>query len=341
MMFNWSFFRGDVLCGNRSRERAHRDVVRRIGMLLLVLVTLCASATNAWADPKSEAQALLREGNELADAGVYGFALAKYREAYERFPSFKLHLNTGTALRALGRHAEALDSYERYLAHEEASPEMKRQVQPIVDELRGKVSKLTITLSEAGATVILGERTITLGAARETTLFVDPGTHVVRATLAGHGDAEASVTVSNAQPARITLTFESEPPPAESSSGALSGQGIAGIALGAAGVVGVALGAGFGISAINTQDDARATCRDGDVSLCTQAGLDLNTEAKTHANVSTVAFGVGGAALVGSAVLLFTADWSSEPESALRVVPTLDCGVAGLGTWGLGATGAF
>jgi hypothetical protein len=45
---------------------------------------------------------------------------------------------------------------------------------------------------------------------------------------------------------------------------------------------------------------------------CTHTGLELHSEARTSATVSTIAFGVGVVALAGAAYLLFFAPRNAE-----------------------------
>jgi len=76
------------------------------------------------------------------------------------------------------------------------------------------------------------------------------------------------------------------------------------------GVAGLAVGTVFGLEAKSKNDDSLAQCRTE--TSCTQGGYDLRQRALDSAAFSTVAFGIGAAALVGGIVLYATAPSTSS-----------------------------
>lgn len=100
------------------------------------------------------------------------------------------------------------------------------------------------------------------------------------------------------------------------------------------GVVGLGVGAIFGLEAKSKNDDSLAQCRTD--TLCSQAGYDLRQQALDAATYSTVAFGLGAAALIGGIVLIATAPSSASPApasvkaAALRLEPTFNPSSASL-----------
>jgi serine/threonine-protein kinase len=82
------------------------------------------------------------------------------------------------------------------------------------------------------------------------------------------------------------------------------------LALGLAGAGVVAIGAGvaLGLSAKGLEDDAFALCPDGEGTPCANAAEAnaLSDRGDSRAMLANVAFGVGGVAIVGAAVLWFT-----------------------------------
>jgi hypothetical protein len=117
-----------------------------------------------------------------------------------------------------------------------------------------------------------------------------------------------------------------------------SGQRVLGLALGGAGVVGLVVGAVFGLQAMSKNDDSKAQCRPDDPNQCSAKGVGLREDAQSAATVSTIAFGVGGAAVVAGIVLFATAPSSSDSASgpgmqlATRVGPS-SAGLELGGTW--------
>src|SRR5579864_1228721 len=67
------------------------------------------------AGARARARALLRDGNDMLDRGLYAEALKLFEEAYRTFGSPKLHFNIAQALYQLGRPLEALERYERFV----------------------------------------------------------------------------------------------------------------------------------------------------------------------------------------------------------------------------------
>lgn len=227
-------------------------------------------------------------------------------------------------------------------------------------ELESKLSKLTITV-DASATPglsVLRDGTQIGRGQWSTALPVDPGTHRVEASAPGKKpwsnvvhlgealslvvrvpaltDAPAAMasaapvpaSPAGSAPATTTATTVavgnefaptplSDPPSEDTRDG--SGQRIAGgITLGA-GVVGLGVGTVFGLLSKGARDDSDAHCREGD--RCDATGVSLRDEARSHGTISTVAFGVGAAAVVTGAVLWFTAP--SSKSVAVGIAPTL------------------
>jgi hypothetical protein len=105
-----------------------------------------------------------------------------FQQAYERFPSPKLFLNIGQALRGLSRNLQALEAFERFLAEaKDASPEFVEQATAQVTELKAKLARVAIDCNRPGAVVTLdGEKrgTVPLGKS----VVVEPGAHQLTVT---------------------------------------------------------------------------------------------------------------------------------------------------------------
>ena len=102
-------------------------------------------------------------------------------------------------------------------------------------------------------------------------------------------------------------------------------QRTAGIVMGGVGVVGAVLSTVFGVQAFGNSDDSAAHCTTGTPDLCNETGLQLRSDATKVANVSTVAFALGGAAVAGGVVLFVAA-------------PSKDTGTAGGMQFGAGTS---
>jgi serine/threonine-protein kinase len=108
--------------------------------------------------------------------------------------------------------------------------------------------------------------------------------------------------------ARANAFDASSTPAAESRS---SSQRTMGLVLGAAGVVGVGVGSFFGLKAFSKNGDAEKECPNA-AACPTLTGPSLVEDARNAATGSTIAFGLGLAALAGGAVLYFTAPSSNS-----------------------------
>ena len=126
----------------------------------LILLALVAQATPSPASPdeKARAQVLLKEGAKLYEKGALAPALEKFNQAYAEYPSPKLLFNIGQASRDLGRLAEAMSAFERFLTEATDAPaDMTTEAKKSVAELEGKLGKLRIQCAKPGAEVSVEE----------------------------------------------------------------------------------------------------------------------------------------------------------------------------------------
>lgn len=181
---------------------------------LIAWMALAATANAAEPDPQAEADAreLTREARALAEEGDNSGALEKLRGAYRRYPSPKLLLNLGTVLRSLGRDAEAADSYEEYLRSPEADPARRGEVEVLLGQLRNRMARLHVTVSDPAATVMVDSRMVqtVAGAA---TVYVEPGAHTVVAQKTGAPAVFSMVAVSAGEERAVPIDLSAPPPP--------------------------------------------------------------------------------------------------------------------------------
>jgi hypothetical protein len=190
-----------------------------------------------------------------------------------------------------------------------------------VAALEARLSRVAIAAPQANVEVKVDG--VLLDAAIADTEFpVDPGEHTVTVGAPGKRAFSTKIKVNEGPGSqRIVVPPLEDDARGSTGSTAPQGEGAAAppsgpsarrligwtaVALGAAGA---AVGTGFGIRAFNKKADASGECS-GD--LCSQRGLDLYSESRVSANVSTVAF-VTGAAAAAIAIYLLLA---SEPADA-------------------------
>jgi hypothetical protein len=153
-----------------------------------------------------------------------------------------------------------------------------------------------------------------------TALSIDPGEHTFVFETAGQPLVQKQFVIREGEKDRREgVVFGAiEPATAPSASKpaqqGLGTQRILAIAAAGIGLVGVGVGTAFGLQSMSKHDDAVQACPN----LCAdQRGVDLWNDAQSAGNVSTVGFAVGAAALVGAAVLWFTATTPASTQVGL------------------------
>jgi serine/threonine-protein kinase len=134
-------------------ERARRPA---IAAAVIVLVAVVFGAPAAHAQPsaandatRAAARGQLVDGVSALKRGDYQLALARFEQAYALVPSPKIHYDFGLAYVGLGRKADALAAFERFLAEAADAPSDKRE----------KAASFVSTLrAEVGATAGRGDR---------------------------------------------------------------------------------------------------------------------------------------------------------------------------------------
>ncbi len=317
---------------------------------------------------RANARKLFNEGLDLRKAGDQAGALAKFEAADAIFATPRGRLEVGRQRVLLGRLVEgwtallsvanvpvAPTDEAKYAANRAEAASLAKQVEPRIPTLR-----FTIVGAPAGkvATVRVDGQVVPAAALVEPRM-VNPGTHVVTATIEGHPEASEQIVVKEGEARSVTLTIPpatsdavasakqpatapdpggalapaptslpSSPPssagPVDAPRGAGDGQRTFALVAGGVGLVAIGVGAWLGLSARSTARDADEWC---DGSRCTDArGVALKGDAIRQADLSTIAF-VGGAAIL----------WLTAPDPKPSGVGSAGL-VVGLGSLGLRGT---
>ncbi len=327
-----------------------RDLVG--GSCLCAALLCVASPVSAQpsASDKAAAEALFDQAQELMQAGKVAAACSKFEQSQRIDPAIGTLLYLGDCYEKSGRLASAWATFREgaSMARTAGQTERAEAGEKRAALLGPQLGKLVIVVDENTRNVpgLVVERggTGVNSAVYGSSVPVDAGIHQIRVTAPGYRAWDGSVDVKDGAEARLQIPalaklpeapteapvpaspaapepVVSPPPsaPPDSDSGSGDGQRTAGIVLGGVGVAGVIVGSIFGITAINKNSDAEELCPKGDV--CDDPeGVTLTDDAKSAALVSNIAFGVGGAALIGGAVLYLTAPTET---TALRAVPAI------------------
>jgi hypothetical protein len=339
---------------------------RRLTALAAAFVVVLSSQRARAQAAETAATALFDEGRRLMAERHYAEACPKLAESERLAPSGGTLLNLADCYEHTGQTASAWAAWKDAAGRADAAgkEDVEKKALARAAALEAALARLTIAVtsdSDVPALEVKRDGVIVGRAEYGLAIPVDPGAHVIEATAPKRRAWSTTVEVSpKQQDARVTVSLAgevlpeppavpvppsvtspsstlAEPLPEQPASGAGSAQRTVGLLTMGVGVAGVAVGTVFGLTAMSKNNDAMQPQNCRTATLCTASGLALTSDAKDAATLSTIAFSVGGAALVGGGVLWFTApSRHATGVAALRVRPALTPsygGVSVAGPW--------
>jgi len=342
----------------------------RRAAFLLIAVAAAALPRAAIAQPATasvEAEALYQRGHALLKAG-------KTAEACDAFDaSLRVEASTGTLLnlaRCREESGQLATAWALFLraassAQNEGARARAAEARRRAQSLEPRLSQLTLSVPEASR--ISGLEVTRDGQPIDPLLWnqgvpLDGGVYVIEAKAPGNEAWSTRVTVP-AEGGRVSVEvprFKSlselasgEPPaaapasdepraaarPAAAARAAAPTPGrwttlrFAAAGSAVVGVAAIAAGAWFGAAASDAAERANALCPTG---ACSDPeGLRLADESRSKALTANVSFAVGGAAVVGAAVLWFLgAPDDPDDRRTLALVPVMSASASGLAVRG-------
>jgi hypothetical protein len=307
----------------------------------LALSLLPSTAAAQSASDKATAEALFTDGRRLMSQGNFHEACPKFEASLKLDPAVGAMLNLADCYEKNGQTASAWAEFREAsaAARSVGSKDREELARRRATALEPKLSRLTIAAKPPAQVTRDGSPVD--AAAFGTAVPVDPGKHVIEATAPGKKKWSTEVDVA-ANAARVSVEVptlldegaatstqvggSTQAPVTTKEGEATSGsspQRTIAIGVGAVGVVGLAVGTVFGLKASSNWSDAKKGCTSYP-SGCSDGAVQLQSDAKNAATLSTVAFAVGAIGAIGGAVLWFTAPRSSEGETkvSLGVGPT-------------------
>jgi hypothetical protein len=326
-------------------------LVRCATIAALAASTWTASAVAQTASDKAAAEGLFDQGRSAMQEGDFGKACGLLERSQHIEPAIGTLLYLGECYEKSGRIASAWATFREAADVASAAKENQRartgreraqRLEPLLSRLTIQVAPETQQIS--GLTVDRKDKQVQ-AALFNVPVPTDPGEYTITASAPGYEPWSGTVTVperagrvainvpplkktsgesaSTAPPATPTTTVPQTGQPGDDTARAnafnastapgvesrSSSQRTMGLVLGAAGVVGVGVGSFFGLKSFSKESDAEKECPRA--SACTSTGLSLTEDARNAATGSTIAFGLGLAALAGGAVLYFTAPSAS------------------------------
>ncbi|MBK9031846.1 MAG: hypothetical protein IPL61_11060 [Myxococcales bacterium] len=304
--------------------------------LALLTVGLCAATATAVAQPddslakKTAAEAAFRQAKDQIAAGQVTEACESFRKSQELDPQFGTQYNLALCYDKLGRSASAWGLFTA-LAETDSNKGRKADAAKRAKALGPKLVRVLLVLRGDTPNVRVERDGTDITAAIGVATPVDPGRSMISASAEGYEPWKAEVAVMG-DGTTVTVEIPSltripevptppdpdpdptpivvrPPPPPPPPSDPGPGRRRLGLGLTAGGVAALGAGVAFGLMARSASDEAKAECG-GDVGDCRgdlATARDLTDSARTRATISTVAFAVGGAAVVGGVVLYLTA----------------------------------
>lgn len=327
----------------------------------LICFTLLCPATTAHADEPADkvvaARTAFERGATFASEERWGDALEAFSQSASLRPHATTTYNIGYCERALGHATRAKKYFALALVQDQASseltPDLRAATKKYLDEVRAQLATPRLTIPADAAISIDGrplEATADGGHWLAGTRTPGPGERVTKQTFVVEIDAGAHELVVSATDGRSKVVHEYFPPgstkalilelPAASVPVApLVDHGRArrawGYAVGALGIVGLGVGTYFGLSARSTWTQAKEACPSR--LNCGDAAVRLSTDARTDANVATIAIVAGSAALLGGTILVLT----SQSPSSERATASVSAAIDPRGNAWLTVTGSF
>lgn len=332
--------------------RRHRPCIQWMTAVLSSAALQAASigvvqAEEDTATETAAARTMAVDGLKLAQAGKCDEAVPKLERAEKLHHSAIVLSRLGECEVALGRLVEGTEMLRKVLREPmpaNPTPALSKayeRAQTVLDAAKPRISGLTVSVPSPPADLRLTvDGQLIANTLVDSELPADPGDHVVEASAPGFLRATAKVTLGSADKKTVTLKLDADPnapPPAPAST---NPDVVAPVPLAAppqtvanasapppqpppppnrtaayvswgVGLVGVGVGTAFGVMTL--KDKHNLQC---DGNSCPSSQRDAVDSAKRSGNISTIAFGVGGAGLVLGTILYFSLGSSSAETHA-------------------------
>jgi tetratricopeptide (TPR) repeat protein len=301
----------------------------RAGVLIAVLLGGIAVADKV--KDRDRADVLFKQGKRLMTEQRYADACAAFEESFQLDPAIGTELNTARCYEQWGKLARA---YRAYVHAEDmakqANDARTAKIHELVAGIEKDVPRLTIQLPQGAPStdVRVTLDGTPLGA---TDLgkpqLVDPGPHMIEYQTGNEPKRNQVVPLERGGDSKVTLESTNVGNPDDDGAAhSLSDPGrkrrLVGYGVAGAGGVLVGVSAYLALSARSQYNDALASHCMHKASTCDQQGLAATHDARHEANIATVVFLLGTAAIGGGVALYVTAPHTpARGEHALRVTP--------------------
>ena len=309
--------------------------------LALVLV-----ASTAHAGDKDKADALFKHGKKLMEEKKFAEACEAFEHSMKLDPGIGTEHTIARRYQEWGKLGHALRSYQAAeKMAKDANDSRADKIEGLVTELDPQVPRLTIHVPAGVATPGITIDGPPVDSIAEP-ILLDPGPHTI-VYPGAKGSKTQLVPVARGSSSEVTLdipatttkvdTTPPPPPPAKPTPSAPDpgrGYKLAAYGIGGAGVAAIAVSSYLTLSARSKYNDALEAHCGGMTNSCDDVGLAATHDARHKANIATIVFSAGLAAVGGGVVLYLLAPKASRAEkpeaAALYIVPSISPDGAGL-----------
>ncbi len=255
-----------------------------------------------------QAAAHFTEGERAFERGDFVRAAGEFEAAYRENPHPTALWNAAWSWERAGERVKAANFYRRFLAEAPSETQNRNRATASLSELGKSLGRIEIVAPEADSAE-LDQRDL----GRDRVVYVDPGTHLVTATIAGN-KISAEVAVDGGQTRSVVLApkgvTKPDPPAAKKPSAPVDKQGPRGetpwLLLPFAGVTAL----GVGLVIWSGTDTLVARAQYDELSKADQRLL--YDQGKQKQDRTNVLIGVtAGLGLVTGAVAIFAIDWGA------------------------------
>jgi hypothetical protein len=298
---------------------------------------------------ESRALTLFLQARAQMAMGHYEVACPMFADSQRLDPGAGIMLNLGYCYEKVGKPVSAWTMYRAAVAVARENGKVEWENAARAQAARVEASLLHVVISvqepsDSPGLAIQLDGTLLPKSLWGQSTAVDPGQHEIRATASGRQPWSQTFEVDRDHTPTVTVPLLAPEPSADNSSSSspahpadFSRQGgvatrsrgtavrTSALIIAGGGVVALALGGVLAASAKSTYDDAKSTNCAG--AFCDRAGIQSQSQAFGEANIGSVAMVTGVAALVGAAVVWFSA---APPSRTVEVQP-----VVGPAGWGV------
>ncbi|HOD25341.1 MAG TPA: hypothetical protein PKK83_23800 [Polyangiaceae bacterium] len=324
------------------------------GSLLLAMVASASLAEGQLTDAQRKAaRTAANEGLQAFESGDFPHAIEQFEQANQiiRAPTHTLYI--ARAYAKLGQWLKARELYSEIVQEPlaaEAPPafvQARKDAENELETLEALIPRITIEISghaDETVQVTMNDKPIAaeaIGVAQR----VEPGTYLFRATSGQFRARSVKITIAEKERKTVNLELEAEPPPSPSPTEPVApvstsanqttvypylGYGALGI-----GVAGIALGFYFNKQHADRLEEGDSLFDKCNPRVCTVEERnrisDIDDEASSNKQMSTISFVAGGVAIVGgAALLLFAPSQSGSSDTSSSVRPWLGLNSAGI-----------